>query len=389
MTTTIDPQNSDLDSAPDQLDIARFSRALAEAERARIASRKRRARGVVAGLVATVLAGTGLVIGQVQHQGHVARDARIAEISANTAAEEAFLREAFEAARRDRLAATLAEQAARRGAANDAISASVAGAQERLLNSEGKVLDGSGRDALAAAIAQATAVRDTEGGSIWEVEAQTGLIDATSAQVDSDVAAWEAEQARIAAEAEAARVAAEAARRAAESAKPAAVPAPKSQTQTKQSAGTSVPSAAKSTPAPAAPVQNSGEYRTTAASGYGLSVAYVDEGANCGGSGSTGSRFWVTGCYPGSGSTIYISTSALSADSAAKRRIVDGVAQHEAAHFLITQKCGSVNPAIAGGRFEQVTDAYTALYVGGGTGGYGYNNSDAEIARSINAGVCS
>lgn len=389
MTSTI--QASELNAALDQLDVARYSQALVDAERARIASRKRRDRRVVVAVIATILAGAGLGIGQVHHQENVARNVRVAEVSANTLADGAFIRASREDAGREHLAVTLAESAARRAAANEAINTAVAAAQERLVSSDGKVLDGAGRDALAAAITEATAIRDTVELSIWTVEAQPALIATAQAQVDADVAAWEteqariAEEARIAAEREAARVAAEkaaieAARRAAESAKP----APKAQAPAKQSTAPA-PSTPNTGSASTAPAQASGEYRTSAANGYGATISY----ANCGLPNSTGKDFWVSGCYPGSGSTIYLSPSALSADSAAKRRIVDGVAQHEAAHFLITQKCGSSNPAIAGGRSEQVTDAYTALYVGGGTGGYGYAASDADAARSINAGVCS
>jgi hypothetical protein len=64
--------------------------------------------------------------------------------------------------------------------------------------------------------------------------------------------------------------------------------------------------------------------------------------------------------------------------------------RHEAAHDSILRTCGTKRPAIAGMRYENVTDAYADLFLGGLERplSYGFDDADAAIAAAIRGGDC-
>lgn len=71
--------------------------------------------------------------------------------------------------------------------------------------------------------------------------------------------------------------------------------------------------------------------------------------------------------------------------------VIRKVVRHEASHVAIMNICGTFYPPISGDRGENVTDAYSSLFLDGGpnSGGYGFNENDADIANKIKAGQCS
>lgn len=167
--------------------------------------------------------------------------------------------------------------------------------------------------------------------------------------VKAEVTAWEvAEAARIA---EAARVAAA------------------------QAAAAQAASNTSSRSRSSAPVagQTAQQYLEGIASSYGASISWT--GTPCGRA--------AAGCYQG-GSTLYVSTDLYSSWSRAKGR-GRNVVLHEASHMIIQRKCGTV--LLGSSRFENVTDAYSVLLGGAGTG-YGYNSNDMAIAQAALGGTC-
>ena len=61
------------------------------------------------------------------------------------------------------------------------------------------------------------------------------------------------------------------------------------------------------------------------------------------------------------------------------------VVLHEVSHVLIMRTCGTV---FVTDRFENVTDAYAILIGASRHTGYGYNDTDMQVARDIRNGVC-
>jgi hypothetical protein len=165
-----------------------------------------------------------------------------------------------------------------------------------------------------------------------------------------EVAAWEA---------------AEAKRRAEEARKAAAAKAAAAAT-----------SSVRRTSATASSGQAPKQYLEGIARAYGGSISWSN--APCGHFVGT-----IGGCFKG-GSTVYVSNAAYSTWSSAKGR-GRNVVLHEASHMIIQRKCGTV--MIGGSRFENVTDAYSVLLGGGGTG-YGYNSHDMSIAKAALGGKC-
>jgi len=182
---------------------------------------------------------------------------------------------------------------------------------------------------------------------------EQGQLKAAIEIVKGEVAAWE--------EAEAKRIAEEA-RLAAEAASAAA-------------AAASRPSVHK-TSGGAASGQTPEQYLEGIAGAYGASISW--SGSPCGHfAGSIG------GCFQG-GSTIYVSIAAYGSWSSAQGR-GRNVVLHEASHMIIQGKCGTV--LLGGARFENVTDAYSVLLGGGGTG-YGYSDNDMALASAALGGQC-
>lgn len=149
---------------------------------------------------------------------------------------------------------------------------------------------------------------------------------------------------------------------------------PATQTQTQKTTSSTSSSSASSARSVA---------ESTAAQ-WGLTISYVQT-TTCG---SSVSPDYLWGCFWSTApTTIELTANIDDFDSYSIRTLVT----HEAAHAVINRTCGTTRPAIAGSRYENVTDAYAHLFMGGASngGGYGYNSSDAEIARQIHTGVCS
>lgn len=119
------------------------------------------------------------------------------------------------------------------------------------------------------------------------------------------------------------------------------------------------------------------QYLEGLAAGYGASISWSSSPCGRFGSGTVG------GCYQG-GSTVYVSDGAYASWAKAQGR-GRSVVIHEASHMIIQKKCGTV--LLGGTRFENVTDAYSVLLGGGGTG-YGYNDSDMALAQAALGGQC-
>jgi hypothetical protein len=183
--------------------------------------------------------------------------------------------------------------------------------------------------------------------------------------VKGEVAAWEAAEAkRIADEARAAAQAASAA----------------SAAQAASAAAARRPSVHKTSGVAASGGGASGQtpeqYLEGIAGAYGASISW--SGSPCGHfAGSIG------GCFQG-GSTIYVSIAAYASWSSAQGR-GRNVVLHETSHKIIQALCGTV--LLGGARFENVTDAYSVLLGGGGTG-YGYNANDMALAKAALGGQC-
>lgn len=119
------------------------------------------------------------------------------------------------------------------------------------------------------------------------------------------------------------------------------------------------------------------QYLEGIAASYGASISWSSSPCGRFGGGTVG------GCYQG-GSTIIVSDGAYASWSKAQGR-GRSVVIHEASHMIIQKKCGTV--LLGGSRFENVTDAYSVLLGGGGTG-YGYNDDDMALAQAAVGGQC-
>lgn len=255
----------------------------------------------------------------------------------------------------------------------------------------GKVLDGDAHDALVAGIESLTAEAATA--HMGELEGIRAEADELAAAVEESHAEWQAEQERIRQEERRAREEAErqaAAERARQQQSTSSSPPTP---QTSQPAQQQTRPAATQSSSPS----SSGKKASTAsdiadriAAQYGLSVIYTDDGRNCGQTGIvTDTLFRVGGCFQTSTpSVIYLSPSARTPRGPGDEGLIRNVARHEVAHALIYRQCGTIR--VGGERYEHVTDAFTALYLGGSgaAGGYGYTDADAALARDIHAGRC-
>jgi len=133
-----------------------------------------------------------------------------------------------------------------------------------------------------------------------------------------------------------------------------------------------------------------GHYADTLAAKHGLRVQYTNKQA-CGTKVgvNTATRFAASGCYVDGWSKIQLTTSATYSGTAAwKRTAVRDLVLHEVAHATIYRKAGSAQPAIAGGRSENLADAYAWKYFGTSrsAGGYGFTASDVSRATAVHAG---
>ena len=183
--------------------------------------------------------------------------------------------------------------------------------------------------------------------------AEAGLTEAVS-KVDAEVKAWEiAEAARKAEEERKAREAAEAAAK-----------RPSSPRATGGGGG-------------AAPQGDPRAYLDGIAASYGTWVQWGDTA--CG----RGSAAKVSGCYTGK-DYVMVSNSAWR-DWTTAKGAGRNVVLHEVSHVLIMRTCGTV---FVTDRFENVTDAYAILIGAGRHTGYGYNDTDMQVARDIRNGVC-
>lgn len=390
-----------------EAEVERFATdAVAERDARQADARDSRVRRRVIGtLLAVVLAVAGFV-GYHAYEQHLAEVAvaEAAHARVVAAADQARLDDAFYAARADlantaRAEAWQAEHEARETAAVETIEADLDAAREVLASSKGRVLDDGkqARTDLAEAIdAREALLAD---GSLHALEDAAGTPLDTAAVTEA-VEAWEAEQARIEAERIAAEQAAReaAAREAAQRTTTPTSPSSSSSSSTSTSAGTTQTSPSSSSGGSQTSSSTPASSRTNAtiaaaeaaAAKYGVSVSWVT--SNCGGTGyATADAIWIAGCSYGNG-TIQLSVGGQTPSEAGwAQAVARQVALHEVAHELIARQCGTVQPAVAGARFESVTDAYAALYLGTGPapGGYGYTAADAAIAQQIHAGVCS
>ncbi len=74
----------------------------------------------------------------------------------------------------------------------------------------------------------------------------------------------------------------------------------------------------------------------------------------------------------------------------ADRSTAINAAKHEISHGIVDRKCGTSRPKIAGGRSENVTDAYAYRYLGASraAGNYGFTHEDLRVAMKIRVGDC-
>jgi hypothetical protein len=266
------------------------------------------------------------------------------------------------------LAGTRAELQAR-------LAQAVTDAQTVLDSSADRVPDGDEtRTTLASAIADAQAV-DTDAGDV------SALRDTVASHEASLTEATDAVTAAVQAQADAeARAAEEAAAREAEA----------QVAQTDQTDQTRTEAETASTPG-----RTWREVAEGIAAEWGVSVRWTDA-QTCGwrpGAWSPTS-VTITGCVNETEQTIQLSTAGMGADfdhdRPAAQRILSDTARHEIAHVLIGRKCGTPNPPIADVRYENVTDAYSVMFVGATSApGYGFTDADAAIAQAIHDGRCS
>ena len=197
------------------------------------------------------------------------------------------------------------------------------------------------------------------GETATEVEsAETGLTEAV-AKVDAEVKAWEiAEAARKAEEERKAREAAEAA-------------------ANKRPSAARTPSNGGGGGGGAAPQGDPKAYLDGIAASFGTWVEWGDTA--CG----RGSATKVSGCYTGK-DYVMVSNSAWR-DWTTAKGAGRNVVLHEVSHVLIMRTCGTV---FVTDRFENVTDAYAILIGASRHTGYGYNDTDMQVARDIRNGVC-
>lgn len=185
--------------------------------------------------------------------------------------------------------------------------------------------------------------------------AEAGLTEAV-AKVDAEVKAWEAaEAARKAEEERKAREAAEAA----------------------AAAKRSVTPRATTGGGAAAPQGDPRAFLDGIAASYGVWIEWGDTA--CG----RGSATKVSGCYTGK-DFVMVSNSAWR-DWTTAKGAGRNVVLHEISHVLIMRTCGTV---FVTDRFENVTDAHAVLIGASRHTGYGYNDTDMQVARDIRNGVC-
>jgi hypothetical protein len=227
--------------------------------------------------------------------------------------------------------------------------------EEVLVNTEGRVDDNSVRQGLREALDAAYLLRDslTFSGTFSVDPTIAGIATAAAAVNDAVVA----RDARLAAEAAAA----------AERAARQAAAARAARTAASRAAAQAPPGQA----APAPPAVTGGVAETEAAR-LGVAMQW-------------GGTQGHAGAYaPGSG-VIRIGEQLQGASAAMIRSVV----RHEAAHVYIERICGTINPPVASGAFENVTDAYANMFLGGTSWmGYGYNASHAAAATAIRNGNC-
>lgn len=260
----------------------------------------------------------------------------------------------------------------------------------------GKVTDSAAHDALVEAIEELAVEAATA--HMGELEGIRAEADELAAAVEESHAEWRAEQERIRQEEER-RAREEAERQAAaqerahQQATPTTTPSRSSGSATSQQSQPAQqqtrPRQAPPKPTPATPSQPERRTRTVAddiAARHGMTVVYDDAITGHRGYVRDDGYAYVVGRYESATpDVIYLSTSAL--DSRTPAALISDVTRHEVAHAIIYRTCGRVD--VGGARFEQVTDAYAALYLGmGAHRSYGWTEADAQAARDIRAGRC-
>lgn len=281
------------------------------------------------------------------------------------------------------------------------LQASIDSANSVQTGSENKVADNGVRQVLEDTLVATAAIPlQSEFVTVQSVVDATASLTTAKATLDGATAAvseaqvaWEAEAARLAEEArvaEARRVATE---------KAAAAKASKATTSKSSHKTATAPAAkapAEGSPAAAAPAPSGKTLASVAsaeASRFGVSVTWVTT-TDVGGTGSfSPGAFSLYGAVlHGSTGSMQLSIGGADPNQSAPENyynVVRDVVRHEAAHNAFNKICGTLNPSIVNGRMENVTDAYGTLFYGMGSASYGYNDSDADIARSVNSGQCS
>ncbi|MDP5227662.1 MULTISPECIES: hypothetical protein [Arthrobacter] len=97
---------------------------------------------------------------------------------------------------------------------------------------------------------------------------------------------------------------------------------------------------------------------------------------------------------------IYANRNTSAADYVFNSPVIVSAMKHELSHYLITLRCGTPDPRLAGTRFEAVTNSYAVIFLGAGFDDlqprsdvphqeYAMTADTDAIARKIHAGSCS